>query len=120
MKSVILFLSFITFSIFLRAQQYHALQGGNFQQNWNDTNLITVNHNWSNVPSVMGFRGDNLTLTTGVDPQTVLADQTTVNVIANQTSPDFLSSGGVAAFHLPDPSVALQGSGTADAPFIVL
>lgn len=120
MKPVFLLLTFFLTGYPISAQTYHALQGGPFQQNWTDTNLITVNNNWSNVPSVMGYRGDNLTLSTGVDPQTILADQTTVNVIANQTSPDFLSSGGVAEFHLPNPAVALQGSGTADAPFVVI
>ena len=120
MRSVMFLLTLIFVSDAVNAQTYHALQNGNFLQRWTDTNLITVNHNWANVPAVMGFRGDNLVTVTRVDPQTVLADQTTVHVLANQTSPDFLSSGGVAEFHLSNPSVALQGSGTADAPFVVL
>src|SRR5205814_1751954 len=69
-----------------------------------------------------GFRGDNLTLGADTDPQTILADgsRTPVNIIANQTSPSTLTTGGVAEFELADPVVALQGSGTASAPFLLL
>src|SRR5688572_1347111 len=44
-----------------------------FSQNWTNTGLITTSDNWSGVPGIEGFRGDTLTSTTGVDPQTVLA-----------------------------------------------
>jgi predicted extracellular nuclease len=43
-----------------------------------------------------------------------------VSVIANQLNPNILTSGGVAEFHLADPTVALQGSGTGQAPDLVL
>jgi hypothetical protein len=43
-----------------------------------------------------------------------------VDVIANQTSPNTLFTGGVAEFQLTDPTIALNGSGTADAPHIIL
>ena len=40
------------------------------------------------------------------------------NVNANQANPGTYTTGGVAEFHLDDPVVALQGSGTARAPYI--
>lgn len=101
---------------------YYNLAAGAFQQDWSNTSLITTNDNWDNVPSIIGYRGDDLTTSTGTDPQTVVTDGSTtpVNVIANQTNPNGLSTGGVAEFELTNPTVALQGSGTADAPHIVL
>ncbi len=92
-----------------------------FAQDWSNTGLISVNDVWSSVPGVIGIRGDNLTAVTGADPQTVLADETTIDVNANQSSPNTLTIGGVAEFDgIPNPVVALQGSGTADAPFLLL
>jgi uncharacterized protein YdeI (BOF family) len=96
-----------------------------FSQNWTNTSLITTNDNWSGVAGIMGYLGDfdpSSTPVTGVDPQTILNEGTTsVDVIANQTNPNTLSSGGVAEFDtLANPVVALQGSGTADAPYILI
>lgn len=94
-----------------------------FSQNWTNTNLITVADDWSGVPGIVGYRGDNLTNATGTDPQTILVDgsATPINVWANQTDPNTFLSGGVAEFDtLANPSVALNGSGTADAPHIVI
>ncbi|MDW8305422.1 MAG: VCBS repeat-containing protein, partial [Acidobacteriota bacterium] len=43
-----------------------------------------------------------------------------LDVIANQSNPDTLTTGGVAEFDgIPNPVVALQGSGTADAPYLI-
>src|SRR5574343_57852 len=89
-----------------------------FSQNWSNTGLITVDDNWSGVPGIIGFRGDSLTGSTGTDPQTILAAEGTIDVNANQTAPNTFSTGGVAEFHLADPTIALTGSGTADAPYI--
>jgi hypothetical protein len=94
-----------------------------FSQNWTNTGLITTDDNWNGVPGIIGYRGDDLTTATGTDPQTILADGsgTPVDVIANQTNPNTLSTGGVAEFDtLANTTVALQGSGTADAPHIVI
>jgi hypothetical protein len=93
-----------------------------FSQNWTNTGLITVNDNWSGVPGIIAYRGDDLTTLTGTDPQTITADGsgTPVNVIANQTNPNTLVTGGTAEFEITDPVVAFQGSGTADAPNIVI
>ncbi|HEY8413644.1 MAG TPA: Ig-like domain-containing protein, partial [Pyrinomonadaceae bacterium] len=89
-----------------------------FTQNWSNTGLITTDDNWSGVPGIVGFRGDGLTGGTGVDPQTVLTDSNVVDVNANQSNPNTFTTGGVAEFQITNPVVALQGSGTARAPYI--
>lgn len=94
-----------------------------FAQNWADIGLITVNDNWTTVAGVVGFLGQEITTLTATDPQTLVTESAVVNdldVIANQTNPTTLATGGVAEFHLTDPVVALQGSGTADAPYLLL
>ncbi|HYE96905.1 MAG TPA: T9SS type A sorting domain-containing protein [Rubricoccaceae bacterium] len=101
-----------------------------FAQNWTNNALITVDDDWSGVPGVIGYRGDNLTAATGARPDTILADGSTspVDVNANRVDPNTFISGGVSEFHkTQQPSldslnsvVALQGSGTADAPHIVV
>jgi len=93
-----------------------------FAQNWSNTGLITLDDTWTGVPGIVGYRGDGLTASTAVDPQTVLADgaATPLDVNANQTSPNTFTTGGIAEFELADPVVALQGSGTARAPQLVL
>jgi hypothetical protein len=73
------------------------------------------------VPGIIGYRGDGLTSTDGVDPQTVLTEGTlVVDVNANQTNPNTNTTGGVTEFQIADPVVALQGSATADAPYLQL
>ena len=92
-----------------------------FSQNWSNIDLITTSDNWDGVPGILGYRGDDLTGSTGTDPQGIVAPGSMVlDVNANQTAPNTFSTGGVAEFHLTDPTIALTGSGTADAPFILL
>ncbi len=93
-----------------------------FSQAWTDTGLITTNDDWSGVPGIMGYRGDDITGATGTDPQTLLADNSpgVVDVNANQTVPNSFTTGGPTEFHITDPVVALAGSGTADAPYLLL
>ena len=93
-----------------------------FAQNWTDTGLITTNDDWSGVAGIIGYRGDELVGATAVDPQTVVADgsATPVDVNANQADPSTFNTGGVAEFEIANPVVALNGSGTADAPHIVI
>src|SRR5687768_10210805 len=95
-----------------------------FSQNWTNAGLITVNDDWSGVPGIVGYLGDiAATTTTNVDPRTLLLDYaavSAVDVIANQTNPDTLTNGGVAEFAITNPVVALNGSGTADAPHIIV
>ncbi len=101
-----------------------------FAQNWSNTSLITANDNWSGVPGIEGYLGQDITTGTGTDPQTLLGTSSVANdldVIANQTS-TAITNGGVAEFQTTsqtgapgtDATIALQGSGTADAPYVLL
>jgi hypothetical protein len=106
------------------SQTYHNLSGGNFSQNWTNTGLITTNDSWTNVPSIIGYLGQDLTTATGTDPQTILtaasAVSNDIDVIANQNNTN-ITNGGVAEFDgITNPTIALQGSGTADAAHIIL
>jgi len=105
-----------------RVQASTAPQTLPFSQNWADTGILTTNDDWSGVAGIVGYRGDDLTTSTGTDPSTILADgsATPIDVIANQENPDTLISGGIAEFEITDRVVALQGSGTADAPHLVI
>jgi len=92
-----------------------------YTQDWSNTGLITTNDDWSGVPGVIGYRGDGLTSANDVNAQIVLGQEVplVVDVNANQTNPNTFTTGGVTEFHLTNPAVALTGSGTADAPYIV-
>jgi uncharacterized protein len=95
-----------------------------FAQAWTDAAQITTNDVWTGVPGLQGFLGQDVTTATGVDPQTLLTTSTAVtpdlDVIANQSNPN-ITNGGVAEFDgIANPTVALQGSGTADAPYVLL
>lgn len=121
-KIYLFFLSVLFCSFSIYSQSYHSISGGPFFQNWSDTSLITFNNEWFDVPSIIGYRGDNLTTVTGATPDTLLSDgnSTPVNVIANQANPNTNATGGIAEFEITNPVVAFQGSGTADAPFIII
>ncbi len=93
-----------------------------FFQDWSNIGMITANDDWAGVPGILGYSGDGLATGTGADPQLVVADGTStpVDVNANQTNPNTFTTGGVTEFHITDPVVALAGSGTAKAPFILI
>ncbi len=103
---------------------YWNLATADFSQDWSVTTLITANDNWSGVPSIIGYLGQDITTGTGTNPQTLTGTSAVANdvdVIANQANPNGLTSGGVAEFDgIANPTIALQGSGTADAPYIVI
>lgn len=99
---------------------YHSLEGGDFQQDWSNAALITANDDWSGVPSIIGFRGDGLAGASGVDPQTIVAIDSVVDINANQTNPVTFNTGGVTEFALANPVVAVAGSATARGPSIVI
>jgi len=111
------------------------LAGGNLSQPWTNTALIPANDDWSSVPSITGYflRNDSSTAT-GVDPTTLTgetfagAGAPELDVIANQVN-TAITNGGVAEFHTTsqpnpgpgaDPTIAMQGSGTADAPYLMI
>lgn len=95
-----------------------------FSQNWTNIGLITANDDWSGVPGIQGFQGNDITTATGADPRTLLADGggTTLDVIANVANCDTNTAGGIAECEGAggNPTIALQGSGTADVPHIVI
>ena len=92
-----------------------------FSQDWSDAGVITTTDDWSAAPGIIGYRGDGLATGTGMDPQLVLdAGTGVINVQANQINPNTNATGGVAEFAIANPVVALQGSGTAKAPFLQL
>ncbi len=104
----------------MQAQADAVYQTLPFSQNWTDTTLLAVSDSWASVPGITGFRGDNLTAVNDVDARTVIADDTpgVPDVNANQMAPNAYTTGGVTEFHLTDPVVAMQGSSTADAPYL--
>ena len=99
-----------------------AAQSLPFSQDWTNIGLVTADDDWVGVPGVIGYRGDGLTTVNDVDPQTVTGDGSTtpVDVNANQLNPNTFTTGGVTEFHITNPTIALTGSGTADAPHVVL
>jgi predicted extracellular nuclease len=99
----------------------HVLANGDFLQTWSNADLIAGDDDWSGVPSIVGYRGDDITAATAADPRTLTGDGTvTVDVNADRTDPNGFTSGGVTEFALDNPTIALAGSGTADAPNLVL
>lgn len=100
---------------------YFDLSTADFSQDWSNTSLITTDDDWSGVGSIMGHRGDNGAQSTNTDPQTLLLDLSgVVDVNANRNDTDTFGTGGVAEFDgISNPTVALNGSGTADAPNLV-
>ncbi|MBC1238437.1 DUF4347 domain-containing protein [Nostoc sp. 2RC] len=101
---------------------YYKLATSDFLQDWSNTNLINTDDDWSNLPNIRGFRGDGLVSTTGINPQTVLADgsATPIDVNANQTNPSTYTNSGITEFTFNNPTIALRGSSTATAPHLVL
>lgn len=94
-----------------------------FSQNWSNADLITTNNVWTGVPGIEGYNGaDGSTTASGTDPQTVIVvpPNNALNVTANQTNPNTNTAGGLAEFALTNPVVALQGSGTADYPHLLI
>src|SRR5262245_16698953 len=91
-------------------------------QNWSNVAMITVNNDWSGVPGYIGYRGDDLTVATGFDPQAIVVDGTSTPVNVNaQVNPTTFTSGGLAECDaLADPTIAFQGSGTSDVPLLFL
>jgi hypothetical protein len=105
------------------SQVYFNLAGGNLVQDWSNTGLITADDDWSNVPSFQGFLGQDITTTTGANPGTLLTDSTVasdLDVQHGETNPNSFTTGGVAEFEIANPTIALNGSGTADAPHLVM
>lgn len=92
-------------------------------QSWSATNLISSDNDWSAVPGFEGYRGDKLVSKVGSNPQLIAEPglNTPMDVIANRGNPNTLRKGGVAEFDgVSNPIIALKGSATASAPFLLL
>ncbi|MDX2268087.1 MAG: endonuclease/exonuclease/phosphatase family protein [Bryobacter sp.] len=94
-----------------------------------DPAWVTTDDDWSGASGILGFRGDGLSSSTSTDPQNTLADDVNavLDVNANRTDPSSFSTGGIAEFTTAVGSAeenesrtlyAMQGSGTADAPYL--
>src|SRR5215470_14319094 len=105
------------------SKTYFSLASGSLVQDWSNPSLITSNDSWAGVPSIEGYLGQDITTATGADPRTLTGDSSVANdldVIANQSNTS-ITNGGVAEFDgIANPTIALQGSGTADVPHLVL
>src|SRR5207253_6900289 len=103
----------VTFSSLLFDQQTTTPQTLPFTQDWSNTGLVTTDDNWSGVPGIIGYRGDDASAGTAVDPQTVTQDlSAVVDVNANRSDPNTFITGGISEFDgIANPVVALQGSG---------
>ncbi|RJP72622.1 MAG: ExeM/NucH family extracellular endonuclease [Comamonadaceae bacterium] len=95
-----------------------------FAQNWSNTGQLGTTGSWAGVPGIVGYRGDDIVGGTGADPRTLTGVGTvTVNVAVNQGATllnNTSAGGGVAEFEIANPVIGLNGSGTADAPNIVI
>ena len=104
------------------SNSYFNLASGPLQQNWSNAGLITADNNWSGVPSIEGFIGADLVTTIGANAGGVTASSppSDLQVLANRNNPISTLLGGVAEFAIANPTIALQGSGQADAPHLIL
>jgi uncharacterized protein len=92
-------------------------------EDWSDGARLTKDNDWSAVPGFMGYRGDKLASKPGMSPQTIVAVgmATPISLLAHQKNPNTLRTGGVAEFDmLANPTIALKGSATASAPFLLV
>lgn len=100
-----------------------ALSTGSFSQDWSNASLFMTDDNWSGVANIVGCRGDDVVLATGVDARIITGGATSPGPIdgsANQTNPNTFATGGVAEFAPAHPTIALNGSGPGDAPKLVI
>jgi uncharacterized protein len=99
-----------------------------YTQNWLPTNMITADDDWSGVPGIIGYTGDEGdTYPVNTDPQTVLRDlsHTAVQVKANQSSPNALTSVAIAEFETQDgvtgnPMVAIRPQSDFQFPHLLI
>ena len=123
MKTLYSLIALSFFAIGAHAQVYHNLSAGPFRQDWTNTALISVADDWSGVPSILGYLGnDGVSSALISDPQIALGDKysDTLDVIPGITTPKSNTSGGVGEMEIENPTIAIQGSGTADAPNIII
>ena len=100
---------------------YYNLTSSNYSQTW-DPGFITANDSWPADSSIVGYLGDiDAGSPTAVDPRTLTAANLgAVDVVANQTNSNPTSGGVIETTIGENTLVGLNGSGTADAPSLVL
>lgn len=91
----------------------HDLSSGDFSQDWS-TDLISADDDWSGVPSIVGYTGNELSDSN--DPQNELGASTDVTVDNNSSSTS--TAGDV--HDISGSTIGLQGSGGAHYPQIVI
>ncbi len=103
---------------------YFNFSAGDLTQDWSNRDLITQNDDWSKVPSIAGFRGGNGEQPYNVDPRTILRNFSFAQVAANirpPSTPSGYNTGGVVEFdQIPDPTVGINATTTADSPHLVI
>jgi len=125
MKFYLSFLSFL-FVTGAQAQVYHNLSAGPFKQDWTDTTLIRLSDDWTRVPSIIGYIGNDGVPPTSsqpvLNPQIIVTNQysDTIDVNPGIKTPKSNTIGGVGEMEIDNPTIAFQGSGTADAPNIII
>jgi hypothetical protein len=91
-----------------------------FMQNWTSPTFPAAN-DWSTIPGIVGYQGLDLTTTVNLDARNLLlADPQTAGQLFLATTPTN-TSGGIGDMAMEtNRVVAMQGSGTADAPHLVI
>lgn len=96
--------------------------GSPLLQNWSNTALLNGVDDWTQIVAIEAFSGAGLAPVPGTDARTIIADNPagSQRITPNQTNPITSTADGVAEFEIADPTVALRGSDTAQAPNLVI
>lgn len=104
---------------------YFQLESNDFQQDWENTGLITSNNTWTGVPFLYGFGSDRSGSTEGIDPRTLTGYTTSTSIVTANASNATVTTGGI--FELQsgtqiggNPTIAFQGSSSVDAPYLLM
>jgi hypothetical protein len=102
-----------------------SLASGNFFQDWSNTGALLNSSTpaagqagstvWDLIASIVGYSGAGLA-GVNTDPQTVVADSAAVSLTANSSAAG--TAGGV--HEIANDTIAFQGSGSANAPSLVI
>jgi hypothetical protein len=103
---------------------YYQLEGGDFEQDWENTGQISSNNTWTGVPHLYGY-GNNRTQGDGVDPRTLTGYTTTSLIVTANSSNGTTTTGGIFEMQSGtqiggNPTIAFQGSSSIDAPYLLM
>ena len=88
-----------------------------YEQDWSNGGLITANDDWSGVTGVQGFLGQDISTTPGADPQT-LTGESALPDDSDVVADALVTQGNGGVLEISGDTIAVQGSGTADAPYV--